>query len=124
VGFTHPALGDDKMKASWRSLLKAQRQLRFQYNELSREVNLRAHRLVSDSKMERLRADFLNDLEAFLNRYPGLRALVQQFEPHGKESKAGEAPSKSDTSGTEAGAHASGGRRPFQSHQGLGPAGR
>jgi hypothetical protein len=71
----HPPTTNNELKQSWRNLLEAERQLRFQYNELRREVNLRYPRLVSESKTEQLRSEFLKRREAFLEGSREVRVL-------------------------------------------------
>jgi hypothetical protein len=75
----HPATTNNELKQSWRNLLEAERQLRFQYSELQREVNLRYPRLVSESKTEQLRDAFLKQREEFLNASKGVRAIGEKI---------------------------------------------
>jgi hypothetical protein len=72
----HPPTSNNELKQSWQNLLEAERQLRFQYNELRREVNLRYKRLVSDSEKEKLQGDFLKQRDDFLESSRELRALA------------------------------------------------
>ena len=37
----HPTLSNNELRQNWNNLLNAEKQLRYQYNELGREVNLR-----------------------------------------------------------------------------------
>ena len=72
----HPPTSNNELKQSWQNLLEAERQLRFQYNELRREVNLRNKKLVSDSEKKQLEHDFLKQRDDFLESSRELRALA------------------------------------------------
>jgi Skp family chaperone for outer membrane proteins len=75
----HPATTNNELKQSWRNLLELERQLRFQYSELQREVNLRYPRLVSESKTEQLRDVFLKQRDEFLTGSRELRELGEEI---------------------------------------------
>jgi hypothetical protein len=75
----HPATTNNELKQSWRILLEAERQLRFQYSELQREVNLRYPRLVSESKTEQLRDAFLKQRDEFLTSSKEVRGLGEKI---------------------------------------------
>jgi hypothetical protein len=75
----HPPTTNNELKQSWRNLLEAERQLRFQYSELQREVNLRYRRLVSESKTEQLRDAFLKQREEFLAGSTELREMGEKI---------------------------------------------
>jgi hypothetical protein len=69
----HPPLSNNVLRQNWYNLLAAEKQIKFQYNELGREVNLRYHRLVSDGEKERLQGDFKKQREEFLEKSKELR---------------------------------------------------
>ena len=75
----HPPLSNNELKQNWQNLLDTERQLRIQYNELRREVNLRYRRLVSDSERERLQGEFLKQREEFLTKSKELRELADKI---------------------------------------------
>jgi hypothetical protein len=75
----HPPTTTNELKQSWRNLLEAERQLRFQYSELQREVNLRSPRLVSESKTEQLRDAFRKQRDEFLAGSKELREMGEKI---------------------------------------------
>jgi hypothetical protein len=75
----HPPTSNNELKQSWQNLLEAERQLRFQYNELRREVNLREKKLVSDSEKKQLERDFLKQRDDFLESSRELRASADKI---------------------------------------------
>jgi hypothetical protein len=75
----HPPTTNNELKQSWRNLLEAERQLRFQYSELQREVNLRSPRLVSESKTDQLRNAFLKQRDEFLANSKGLPEMGEKI---------------------------------------------
>ena len=75
----HPPLSNNELKQNWQNLLDTERQLRFQYNELRREVNLRYKRLVSDSEKEKLQGEFLKQRDEFLESSRELRAQADKI---------------------------------------------
>jgi hypothetical protein len=75
----HPPLSNNELKQNWQNLLDAEKQLRYQYNELRREVNLRYPRLVADSERERLQGEFLKQREEFLAKSKELRELAEKI---------------------------------------------
>ena len=75
----HPPLSNNELKQNWQNLLDAEKQLRYQYNELRREVNLRYPRLVNDSERERLQGEFLKQREEFLEKSRELRELADKI---------------------------------------------
>jgi hypothetical protein len=76
----HPPLSNNLLKQNWQNLLEAERLLRYQYNELRREVNLRYRRLVPDSEKERLRGAFLKQREEFLEKSAELRTQAGKIQ--------------------------------------------
>ncbi len=75
----HPPLSNNELRQNWQNLLDTEKQLRFQYNELNREVNLRYRRLVPDSEKEELRGEFVKKREEFLESSRDLRALADKI---------------------------------------------
>src|SRR5262249_6104262 len=75
----HPPLNNNELRQNWNNLLNAEKQLRFQYNELGREVNLRYRRLVSDGEKERLQGEFQKKREDFLAKSKELRAQADKI---------------------------------------------
>jgi hypothetical protein len=76
---THPPLNNNELRLNWNNLLAAERQLRFHYNELGREVNLRYRRLVSDSEKERLQGAFQKQRDDFVEKSKDLRAQAEKL---------------------------------------------
>ena len=85
----HPPTSNNELKQSWQNLLEAERQLRFQYNELRREVNLRDKKLVSDSEKKQLERDFLKQRDDFLESSRELRALADTIKNNYNASVSG-----------------------------------
>jgi hypothetical protein len=75
----HPPLNNNVLRQNWYNLLDAEKQLRYQYNELGREVNLRYRRLVSDGEKERLQGEFQKQREDFLEKSRELRAQADKI---------------------------------------------
>jgi cytochrome c556 len=75
----HPPLNNNELRQNWNNLLNAEKQLRYQYNELGREVNLRYRRLVSDGEKERLQGEFQKKREDFLAKSKELRARADKI---------------------------------------------
>jgi hypothetical protein len=75
----HPPLSNNELRQNWQNLLAMEKQLRYQYNELAREVNLRYRRLVSDGEKERLQGDFQKQREDFLEKSKELRAQADKI---------------------------------------------
>jgi hypothetical protein len=74
----HPPLSNNVLRQNGYSLLDTEKQLRFQYNELGREVNLRSRRLVGDGEKERLQGEFQKQREDFLEKSKELRAQADK----------------------------------------------
>jgi hypothetical protein len=70
---THPPLNNNDLRQNWNNLLEAERQLRFRYNELGRDVNLLYRRLVPDAEKERVQGEFKKQREDFLAKSKELR---------------------------------------------------
>lgn len=70
----HPPLSNNVLRQNWQNLLDTEKQLRFQYNELKREVNIRYRKLVPESERDELRREFLKEREEFLESSRELRA--------------------------------------------------
>ena len=90
----HPPLSNNELKQNWQNLLDTERQLRIQYNELRREVNLRYRRLVSDSERERLQGEFLKQREEFLTKSKELRELADKIKTEYSELSQAESVKK------------------------------
>ena len=75
----HPQLTNNELRQNWNKFLNAEIQIRYQYNELAREVNLRYHRLVSDAEKERLQGEFQKKREDFLAKSKELRAQADKI---------------------------------------------
>ncbi len=75
----HPPLTNNVLRQNWNNLLEAEKQLRFQYNALGREVNLRYRRLVSDGEKERLQDEFKERREEFLEKSKELRTQADRI---------------------------------------------
>jgi hypothetical protein len=75
----HPPLNNNELRQNWNNLLNAEKQIRYQYNELAREVNLRYHRLVSEGEKERLKGEFQKKREDFLAKSQELRAQADKI---------------------------------------------
>jgi hypothetical protein len=91
----HPPTSNNELKQSWQNLLEAERQLRFQYNELRREVNLREKKLVSDSEKKQLERDFLKQRDDFLESSRELRASADKIKDNYNALSQDEAVKKS-----------------------------
>jgi hypothetical protein len=76
---THPPLNNNELRQNWNNLLEAERQLRFRYNELGRDVNLLYRRLVSDAEKERVQGDFEKQREDFLTKSKELRTQGEKI---------------------------------------------
>jgi hypothetical protein len=86
----HPPLSNNVLRQNWQNLLDAEKQLRYQYNELGREVNLRYRRLASDGEKERLQGEFQKQREDFLEKSKDLRAQADRIKvEYDKLSKDG-----------------------------------
>ncbi len=75
----HPSLTNNELRQNWQNLLNLEKQLRYEYNELAREVNLRYRRLVSDGEKERLQGDFQKQREEFLEKSKELRTQADKI---------------------------------------------
>jgi hypothetical protein len=75
----HPPLNNNVLRQNWQNLLDAEKQLRYQYNELGREVNLRYRRLASDDEKERLQGEFKKQREDFLEKSKDLRKQADKI---------------------------------------------
>jgi hypothetical protein len=75
----HPVLSNNVLRQNWQNLLDAEKTLRYQYNELGREVNLRYRRLSSDDEKERLQGEFKKQREDFLEKSKELRARADRI---------------------------------------------
>jgi hypothetical protein len=75
---THPPLNNNELRQHWYDLLDSEKQLRFQYNELRREVNLRYRKLVSKQERENLSNEFQDRREDFLKESRALRGLADK----------------------------------------------
>jgi hypothetical protein len=76
---THPPLNNNVLRENWQNLLASERQLRFEYNRLNTEVNLRYRKLVPDSKREQLAGDFAKRRGDFLKEVRELRSLADKI---------------------------------------------
>jgi hypothetical protein len=81
----HPPLSNNLLKENRQNLLAQERQLRFQWNELNREVNLRSKNLVPDWKRKILSNDFQKRQGAFLKEAGALRAQADQIKERYRE---------------------------------------
>jgi hypothetical protein len=75
----HPPLSNNVLRQNWNNLLDAEKQLRYQYNALGREVNLRDRRLVGDREKERLQDEFKKQREDFLEKSKELREQADKI---------------------------------------------
>jgi hypothetical protein len=75
----HPPLSNNVLRQNWYNLLAAEKQLKYQYNELGREVNLRYRRLVGDDEKERLQGEFRKQREEFLEKSKELREQADKI---------------------------------------------
>jgi hypothetical protein len=66
-------LSNNLLKQQWYELLEAEKQLKFRWNELSREVNLRFRRLVPEREREDLSSEFQKRRGDFLKQVRELR---------------------------------------------------
>jgi hypothetical protein len=84
----HPPLSNNLLRENWQNLLAQERQLKYQWNELSREVNLRYKNLIADWKRENLSNDFQKRRGDFLKETRDLRALADKIKQrYGELSK-------------------------------------
>jgi hypothetical protein len=85
---THPVLTNNLLRENWNNLLAAERQLRFEYNELNTQVNLRYRKLIPDWRKEQLTEDFQKRRGEFLKETQELRAAADAIkDQYGKLSK-------------------------------------
>jgi hypothetical protein len=75
----HPLLTNNVLKQSWAELLEAEKQLKFRWSELNREVNLRYQHLVPDWQRDRLSGELQSKRERFLKDSQGLREQAAQI---------------------------------------------
>jgi hypothetical protein len=85
----HPPLSNNLLRQSWNNLLAMEKQLRYEYNAVAREVNLRYHRLDDDEK-SRLQAEFKKQREDFLEKSKDLQEQADKIKAeYDKLSKDG-----------------------------------
>jgi hypothetical protein len=85
---THPPLTNNLLRENWYNLLAAERQLRFQYNQLNTEVTPRYRKLVPDWQKEQLTNNFQKRRRDFLKETQDLRAAAATIkEQYAKLSK-------------------------------------
>jgi len=83
-----PPTSNNVLKQQWQELLELERQLRFQRNELNRELNLRYKNLVPDWQKEKLSEEFQKRREEFLKETRDPRAVAATIkEKYGELSK-------------------------------------
>ena len=88
---THPPLNNQVLRQNWYNLLESEKQLRFQRNALDRELDLRYKTLVSESKRERLLADFQKKRRDFLQDSRDLLEQADQIsQTYSKLAREGE----------------------------------
>jgi hypothetical protein len=75
----HPPLSNNVLRQNWYNLLDAEKQLRYQYNEIGREVNLRHRRLVGEREKERLQGEFQEQRKEFLEKSRELREQADRL---------------------------------------------
>ncbi len=74
-----PPTSNNLLKQQWQDLLELEKQLRFERNELNRELNLRYKNLVPDWQKEKLTDEFQKRREEFLKEAQEPRALAEKI---------------------------------------------